>query len=69
MQTVVEWFREREGWRRERCFMCNGTGMTSDYGSGEDFLGPIECRCCNGSGAYWITPKGRHVEFPGGRFV
>jgi hypothetical protein len=24
---------------------------------------------CNGNGMYWITPKGRHVEWPGGRFV
>jgi hypothetical protein len=64
MQTVVEWFR-----KRERCFACNATGMTSNYGSGEGFLGPIECRSCNGVGAYWITPKGRHVEYPGGRFL
>jgi hypothetical protein len=69
VKTVVEWFRKQEGWRRESCCMCNGTGMTSDYGCGDDFYGPKECGSCNGNGAYWVSPKGRHVEFPGGRFV
>lgn len=69
MKTVTEWYRIQQGWRREPCCMCNATGMTSDYGCGEDFYGPKECPCCNGAGAYWITPKGRHVEFPRGRFL
>jgi hypothetical protein len=69
VKTVTEWFRQRQGWRRESCFMCNATGLVSDYGCGEDFYGPEECRSCNGAGAYWITPRGRHVEFPGGRFL
>jgi len=64
MKTVIEWFREQQGWHRVTCCMCNATGMT--YG---DFLGPTECRSCAGNGAYWISPKGRHVEYPGGRFV
>ena len=29
MKTVTEWFRELEGWRRERCCSCGGHGMTS----------------------------------------
>jgi hypothetical protein len=31
-QTVVEWFRELEGWRRERCASCGGYGVVSAYG-------------------------------------
>jgi len=69
MKTVLEWYREQCGWRRERCYACAGAGMESDYGCGMDFYGPKECCSCNGAGAYWITPQGRHVEFPGGRFV
>ena len=56
------------GWKRERCYVCNGTGMVSDYGCGEDFCGPKECDCCWGNGSYWVTPKGRHVVYPGGPF-
>ena len=66
MRSVVDGFREQEGWRRESCCMCNGTGMTSDYGCGDE---PKECTSCAGSGVYWISPKGRHVEFPGRRLV
>jgi len=69
MKTVLEWYREQCGWRRERCYACNATGMTSNYGCGGDFYGPEECRSCNGSGGYWVTPLGRHAEFPGGRFL
>jgi hypothetical protein len=70
MKTVVEWYREQQGWRRERCCMCSGTGMESAYSAdGSDFLGPTECTSCNGNGMIWITPKGRHAEFPGGRFL
>lgn len=65
-QQVLRW--ERQGWKRERCFMCSGTGMVSDYGNGEDFYGPKECDSCWGNGAYWVTPKGRHVVCPGGPF-
>jgi hypothetical protein len=49
----------------ERCFACYGTGMVSDYGDGCDFYGPKECDCCCGNGCYWITPRGRHVLYPG----
>jgi hypothetical protein len=42
--------------------------MVSDYGCGEDFCGPKECDCCWGNGSYWVTPKGRHVVYPGGPF-
>jgi hypothetical protein len=68
MKTVTEWFREASGWRREDCFVCYGTGMTSNYGCGEDFYGPEECDTCCGGGQYWVTPKGRHVLYPGGPF-
>jgi hypothetical protein len=68
LKSVTEWFRETEGWRCEHCCMCNGTGMTSDYGWDGDFLGPTACRSCAGNGGYWVSPKGRRVQYPGGPF-
>jgi len=68
MQTVTEWFRGAEGWRRERCFSCRGTGMVSSC-SWDGFEGPQDCDRCRGNGAYWRTPKGRYVVYPGGPFV
>jgi hypothetical protein len=65
MQTVTEWFREHEGWRRERCSSCS---MVSSYGWNSDFLGPEECKHCGGTGAQWRTPQGRYVLYPGGPF-
>jgi hypothetical protein len=67
MMTVVEWFRELEGWRRERCSSCDGHGVVSSYGWDGDFLGPEECRHC-ANGVYWRTPRGRYVLYPGGPF-
>jgi hypothetical protein len=67
MLTVTEWFRKSEGWRHECCFSCGGAGMESDY-CGNDFCGAKECRTCNGTGQYWVTPTGRHVLYPGGPF-
>jgi hypothetical protein len=67
MKTVVEWFREHEGWRRERCGNCGGHGMVSSYGW-NDFLGPEECDHCGGTGVQWRTPRGRYVLYPGGPF-
>jgi DnaJ-class molecular chaperone len=70
MQTVMEWFREQEGWRHVSCSMCNGTGMQSQYSlDGSDFLDPEECDSCGGQGQLWVTPKGRHVLYPGGPFA
>jgi hypothetical protein len=66
MQTIVDWFREHEGWRRERCVGCGGHGVVSDYSCGEDFYGPKECDCCVGTGVQWRTPRGRYVRYPGG---
>jgi hypothetical protein len=68
MQTVSKWFYEACGWHRERCCMCNATGMMPAYGWDGDFLGPTECRSCGGIGGYWITPHGHHVLYPGGPF-
>jgi hypothetical protein len=65
MRTVID---ELEGWRVERCFICNGTGLECDYGCGEDFYGPKECGSCGGNGRYWVTPRGRRVLCPGGPF-
>jgi DnaJ-class molecular chaperone len=71
--TIMEWFciqevRIQQGWKRENCYVCYGTGQTSSY-SWNDFIGPEECDRCAGSGQYWVTPKGRHVLYPGGPFV
>lgn len=68
MKTVVEWFREYEGWRHEKCFACDGHGMVSAY-SWNDFEGAKECDSCGGNGSVWRTPKGRYVIYPGGPFV
>jgi DnaJ-class molecular chaperone len=57
-----------EGWQRVSCFNCHGTGQVSNYGYGEDFYGPEECDVCRGNGQHWITPKGKHVIYPGGPF-
>ncbi len=59
----------KPGWTRERCGVCSGHGVVSDYGNGEDFYGPKECDACEGIGQVWKTPKGRYVAYPGGRFV
>ena len=53
MRSVVDGFREQEGWQRKSCDICNGTGVTSDYGCGDE---PKECTSCAGSGVYWISP-------------
>jgi hypothetical protein len=66
MQTVIEWFREVEGWKQESCGVCSH-GMVSSC-SWNDFLGPEECRSCGGTGTVWRTPKGRYVQYPGGPF-
>jgi hypothetical protein len=58
-----------KGWKQEKCCCCAGKGMVSDYGIGEDFLGPKECEGCWGKGTIWVTPKGRHVIYPGGPFT
>jgi hypothetical protein len=68
MQTVVEWFREVEGWCWERCVHCGGHGLVSDYGRGCDFYGAKECNGCRGTGVQWRTPRGRYVLYPGGPF-
>jgi hypothetical protein len=57
----------KPGWKQEKCFCCYGTGMVGDYDGG-DFNGPKECRHCWSTGRFWITPKGRHVVYPGGPF-
>jgi hypothetical protein len=67
MQTVTEWYRAQCGWRRECCYCCYGTGMVS--AGTYDFDGPEECSGCGGGGAYWVTPRGRHVMWPGGPFL
>jgi hypothetical protein len=67
MMTVTEWFRNQQGWQREKCGACSGYGMVSSY-SAFDFEGPEECNSCGGTGINWKTPKGRYVLYPGGPF-
>jgi hypothetical protein len=48
-----------------RCLDCNGWGVVSDYGCGEDFYGPKDCPTCKGSGR--VPPRdksGRFVKRP-----
>lgn len=68
MKTITDWFREQQGWRRERCGCCQGHGIVSSYGWGGDFEGPEECDSCCGNGHIWRTPRGRYVAYPGGPF-
>jgi DnaJ-class molecular chaperone len=70
MKTVLEWFRELQGWRRESCSKCGGHGLVSSYSwnDSHDFLGADECVSCGGTGTQWRTPKGRYVLYPGGPF-
>ena len=67
MKTVTEWFREQQGWKTESCY-CIGGHVCHYTLDGSDFLGEKECDSCGGKGYYYITPKGRHVEYPGGPF-
>lgn len=52
------------GWKHEKCGCCVN-GVAASYNDGS----PEECRDCAGNGKVWITPKGRHVVYPGGPFV
>ena len=67
-ETCHPWIRwRRNGWHDETCGVCRGTGMVADY-SAYDFEGAKDCTSCN-SGVVWVSPKGRHAEYPGGRFL
>ena len=39
MLTVVEWYRVQAGWRRERCYMCNGTGIRQTTAAARTSMG------------------------------
>ncbi len=54
--------------KQVQCHECGGHGVVSDYGDGEDFYGPKECLCCDGTGFLFVTPTGRLVVYPGGPF-
>ena len=55
------------GWRRKTCGNCRGYGVVSVY-SAYDFEGAGPCNSCGESGSVWVSPKGRHVVYPGGPF-
>lgn len=56
------------GWTQVRCVTCSGHGVVSVY-SAHDFEGPGECAHCGGSGAEWVSPRGRTALYPGGPFT
>lgn len=67
-ETCHPWIKwKRNGWHEETCGVCRGLGIVSAY-SAFDFEGPTDCRSCN-NGTVWVSPKGRHAEYPGGRFL
>src|SRR5262245_40963289 len=68
MKTITDWFREQEGWRHEPCYACNATGMTSNYGCGEDFYGPEECRSCKAAAVTGSRPEASTWNSPVGNF-
>ncbi len=69
MQTVTDWFRDQQGWKRESCSQCDGHGVTAQYSAYYgDFEGAEECPLCHGNGTIWRTPKCRYVLYPGGPF-
>mgnify|MGYP002641661173 CR=1 FL=1 len=57
-----------KGWKQVDCADCSGYGVVSDY-SYNDFEGAKDCPTCKGNCCYWVTPKGRIVEYPGGPFL
>ena len=52
------------GWHYRSDCPCRGSGhrvtASGDIGY---------CSLCNGNGTYWVTPRGRHVAYPGGPFL
>lgn len=52
---------ENRGWRMKRCATCRGSGTTFVEGFGVD-----HCDTCRGDGSYWVSPKGRIADYPGG---
>lgn len=59
-----------DGWFTIPCSNCRGYGVVSQYTySGDDFLGAGECPYCGGSGSEWVTPSGRLMDYPSGRFT
>lgn len=50
------------GWHTEKCCRCTGGVVWLGLDGG-----PGECQYCN-SGIVFVTPKGRHVLYPGGPF-
>lgn len=46
---------------RETCGNCDGYGLVSDYGDGQDFYGAKECPRCGGSGT--VQPRDQRGRF------
>ena len=69
MCNVTEIADLKKGWSRETCWECRGHGIVPDYGSGYDFYGPKDCSTCKGAGMLCVTPTGRYMDYPGGKFL
>lgn len=55
-------------WTDITCHGCGGHGIVSDYGDGEDFYGPTECKVCDGRGVLSRSANGALAVYPGGPF-
>lgn len=63
-ESTYEDYRQKyfdKGWKIKSCGCCCGLEWGGEY--------PRECRNCNGTGQYWVSPKGKHVLYPGGPFL
>lgn len=56
-------------WQRVSCYECDGHGVVSDYGNGEDFYGAKECNRCGGVGTVSISNGGAIAQYPGGPLI
>lgn len=51
---------ESRGWIKDSCGCCNGIKWGGET--------PETCDICGGAGVYWVSPKGRIADYPGGPF-
>jgi hypothetical protein len=66
---IRESYRDRmlaKGWFTIPCGNCGGDGII-DVGFLEVL--PDECPRCAGNGVEWVTPNGRTMDYPSGRFT
>lgn len=68
VHIFVSWADEyrAKGWIELPCWRCRGYGVV-DIGYLE--VCPDDCPECAGNGTYWVTPNGRTMDYPSGRFT